>query len=54
VVFVVFALLLLGLFLGSVAHIPIPLSMIAGSLIIAWLLTFMVRERLSGRCEGGS
>ncbi|MER7153068.1 MULTISPECIES: hypothetical protein [Streptomyces] len=49
---IVFALLLLGIFLGSVAHLPVPVSVVAGSLIVAWLLTFMVREHLSGRCEG--
>lgn len=51
-VLIVFALLLLGIFLGAVAHIPVPVSVVAGSLIAAWLLAFMVRERRSGRCEG--
>ncbi|WP_043266828.1 hypothetical protein [Streptomyces sp. CT34] len=51
-VLIVFALLLLGTFLGPVAHLPLPVSVVAGSLIAAWLLTFLVRERLSGRCEG--
>lgn len=51
-VFIVFALLLLGLFLGSVAHLPIPVSLVAGALIAAWLIVFMVREHRSGRSEG--
>lgn len=51
-VFTIFALLLLGLFLGSVAQIPIPVSLIAGALIVIWLTIFTVRERRSGRSEG--
>ncbi|WP_329029065.1 MULTISPECIES: hypothetical protein [unclassified Streptomyces] len=39
------ALLLLGIMLGAVAHIPLPLSLVLGGLIGCWLLVFAVRER---------
>ncbi|WP_199830884.1 hypothetical protein [Streptomyces sp. NBRC 110028] len=51
---IVFALLFFGVFVGAVAHIPVTVSLVAGSLIIAWLVVFTVRERLSGRGEGDS
>jgi putative effector of murein hydrolase LrgA (UPF0299 family) len=51
-VLLVFALYLLGVFLGAVTHLPVPVSVAAGSLIAVWLLAFMVRERRSGRREG--
>ncbi|MEU3713673.1 hypothetical protein [Streptomyces catenulae] len=47
-----FALLVLGVFLGAVAHLPPPVSIVAGSLISAWLLVFLIREHRSGHREG--
>ncbi|WP_433543884.1 hypothetical protein ACQPZG_01300 (plasmid) [Streptomyces sp. CA-294286] len=39
------ALLLLGVLLGPVAHLPPPVSLIAAAVIGCWLLAFAVRER---------
>lgn len=43
------ALLLLGILLGAVAHVPLPLSLAAAAVIGCWLLIFAVRERTSRR-----
>ncbi|MEU9200317.1 hypothetical protein [Streptomyces sp. NPDC048332] len=43
------ALLLLGIVLGSVVQIPLPLSLVFGALIGCWLLVFAVRERTGSR-----
>ncbi|MFD7748118.1 hypothetical protein ACFV2V_17290 [Streptomyces sp. NPDC059698] len=43
------ALLLLGILLGTVAHLPLPLSLAAAAVIGCWLLVFAVRERTSRR-----
>ncbi|WP_299533876.1 hypothetical protein [uncultured Streptomyces sp.] len=43
------ALLLFGIVLGTVAHLPVPLSLIAAAVIGCWLLVFAVRERRSHR-----
>ncbi|MEU4026907.1 hypothetical protein [Streptomyces anulatus] len=43
------ALLLLGIVLGTVAHIPLPLTLAAATVIGCWLLIFAVRERTSRR-----
>ncbi|MFF3261549.1 hypothetical protein [Streptomyces sp. NPDC002932] len=45
----VVALLLLGIVLGAVAHIPLPLTLALGALIGCWLLVFAVRERLGAQ-----
>ncbi|MFD9353492.1 hypothetical protein [Streptomyces sp. NPDC060031] len=50
--FLVAALLLLGVVLGTVAHVPVPVSVVAGLAIAVWLALFAARERLSGR-QGG-
>ncbi|EGJ74573.1 MULTISPECIES: hypothetical protein [unclassified Streptomyces] len=39
------ALLLLGVVLGAVAHVPVAVSLVAGAAIGAWLVVFAVRER---------
>ncbi|MFE7774636.1 hypothetical protein ACFU5O_12155 [Streptomyces sp. NPDC057445] len=39
------ALLLLGVLLGAVAQIPVPVSAVAAALIGVWLIVFAVRER---------
>ncbi|MFD3518379.1 hypothetical protein [Streptomyces sp. NPDC058657] len=38
-------LLLLGVLLGPVAHLPVPITLTAAGLIGCWLLIFAVRER---------
>ncbi|MER6119440.1 hypothetical protein [Streptomyces sp. NPDC001743] len=43
------ALLLLGIVLGAVVQIPLPLSLTLGALIGCWLLVFAVRERTGVR-----
>lgn len=45
----VVALLLLGIVLGAVTHMPLPLTLVLGALIGCWLLVFAVRERLGAR-----
>ncbi|MFD0024882.1 hypothetical protein [Streptomyces sp. NPDC058382] len=45
----VVALLLLGIVLGAVAQIPLPLTLVLGALIGCWLLVFAVRERTGVR-----
>ncbi|MEU9981135.1 hypothetical protein [Streptomyces sp. NPDC050856] len=47
--FVVAALLVLGVVLGAVAHVPVPVSVVAAAAIGAWLLVFAVRERHTTR-----
>ncbi|MEU6485630.1 hypothetical protein [Streptomyces sp. NPDC046887] len=43
--FIVAALLLLGVVLGTVAHIPLPVSLALAAVIGVWLLIFTARER---------
>ncbi|MBT2509520.1 hypothetical protein J7I98_27335 [Streptomyces sp. ISL-98] len=43
------ALLMLGVLLGSVAHAPLPVTLVGAALIGGWLLVFAVRERHSRR-----
>lgn len=43
------ALLLLGILLGAVAHIPLPLTLASAAVIGCWLLIFAVRERAARR-----
>ncbi|WP_328906000.1 hypothetical protein OG230_25185 [Streptomyces sp. NBC_00234] len=43
------ALLLLGVVLGAVAHLPTDVSLTASVLIGCWLAVFAVRERLARR-----
>lgn len=44
-IFIVAAFLLLGLLVGTAAHIPVPATLAAAAAIGAWLLIFAVRER---------
>ena len=44
-IFIVAAFLLLGLLVGTAAHIPLPATVAAATVIGAWLLIFAVRER---------
>ncbi|WP_274562218.1 hypothetical protein [Streptomyces spiramyceticus] len=43
------ALLMLGVLLGSVAHAPLPVTLVGAALIGSWLLVFAARERHSRR-----
>ncbi|MCS0634092.1 hypothetical protein NX801_00115 [Streptomyces sp. LP05-1] len=43
------ALLLLGVVLGTVAHVPVPVSIAVAVVIGAWLFLFAGRERLTRR-----
>lgn len=43
------AIAVLGIILGAVAQIPMSLSAAAAVVIAAWLLGFVVRERLARR-----
>ncbi|AJP03927.1 membrane protein [Streptomyces cyaneogriseus subsp. noncyanogenus] len=43
--FLVAALLLLGVVLGTVAHAPLSFSVVAGVVIAVWLAVFAFRER---------
>ncbi|MFJ7262908.1 hypothetical protein ACIQV2_22420 [Streptomyces globosus] len=52
--FLVAALLLLGVLLGAVAHVPVPVSIAAGLAIALWLAVFAARERLSGPARAAS
>lgn len=43
-IFIVAAFLLLGILVGTAAHIPLPATLAAAAVIGAWLLIFAVRE----------
>ncbi|MFI2644891.1 hypothetical protein [Streptomyces sp. NPDC018610] len=47
--FLVAALMLLGVTLGTVAHAPLGLSAVAAVVIAVWLGIFALRERHSRR-----
>ena len=47
--FIVAALLLLGVVLGAVAHAPLTFTVAAGVVIAVWLGIFAIRERHSRR-----
>ncbi|MEV5336006.1 hypothetical protein [Streptomyces werraensis] len=51
--FLVAALLLLGVVLGAVAHAPLTFSVVVGAVIAVWLGVFALRE-LQGRDRGTS
>ncbi|MBQ1096491.1 hypothetical protein KBY55_10405 [Streptomyces sp. b94] len=51
--FLVAALLLLGVMLGTVAHAPLTFSVAVGLVIAVWLGIFALRER-HGRRRGTS
>jgi len=50
--FLVAALLLLGVALGTVAHVPLSVSAIGAVVIATWLAVFAVRERAARRRTG--
>ncbi|MGW6688012.1 hypothetical protein [Streptomyces sp. NPDC054961] len=43
--FLVAAFMLMGILLGTVAHVPTTVSLVATAAISAWLMVFAVRER---------
>ncbi|MGI5448059.1 hypothetical protein ACQEVM_20330 [Streptomyces sp. CA-243310] len=58
--FLVAALMVFGVLLGTVAHVPAPVTLVGTAVIAAWLLIFAVRERTTrhhrsaSRQEGSS
>ncbi|MFH8367170.1 hypothetical protein [Streptomyces sp. NPDC018031] len=48
-VFLLVALLLMGVVLGTVAHVPVPVTLVGAALIAAWLAVFTLRERHARR-----
>ncbi|MFB7656032.1 MULTISPECIES: hypothetical protein [unclassified Streptomyces] len=48
-IFLVVALLLLGVVLGTVAHAPLTFSVAVGLVIAVWLGVFAIRERYGRR-----
>ncbi|MEU9233977.1 hypothetical protein AB0D36_16410 [Streptomyces subrutilus] len=51
--FLVGALLVLGVVLGAVAHVPVPVSVVAGLAIALWLAVFAAREHFAGHRRSG-
>jgi hypothetical protein len=51
--FLVAALMLLGVVMGTVAHAPLTFTVVAGAVIAVWLGIFALRER-HGRRRGAS
>ncbi|MER5937223.1 DUF3099 domain-containing protein [Streptomyces sp. NPDC001928] len=47
--FLVAALLLLGVMLGAVAHAPLAFTVVAAAVIAVWLAVFAARERHARR-----
>jgi uncharacterized integral membrane protein len=47
--FLVAALLLLGVVMGTVAHAPLGFSVVAAAVIAVWLAVFAMRERHARR-----
>ncbi|MFC4502010.1 MULTISPECIES: hypothetical protein [Streptomyces] len=47
--FLVAALLLLGIVMGTVAHAPIGFTLVAAAVIAVWLGVFALRERHARR-----
>ncbi|WP_432197570.1 hypothetical protein [Streptomyces sp. bgisy027] len=47
--FLVAALLLLGVMLGTVAHAPLAFTVVAAGVIAVWLAVFAARERHARR-----
>ncbi|MCI3933219.1 hypothetical protein [Streptomyces sp. AN091965] len=43
--FLVAALLLLGVAMGTVAHVPLSVTLVLATVIGLWLVVFAVRER---------
>ncbi|MFD7707768.1 hypothetical protein ACFV6E_25170 [Streptomyces sp. NPDC059785] len=43
------ALLLMGVVMGSVAHAPLSFTLVAATVIAAWLAVFALRERHARR-----
>lgn len=43
--FLVVALVLLACLLGSVAYLPLPVTVVAAVVIAVWLVVFTTRER---------
>lgn len=51
--FLVAALLLMGVMLGTAAHLPLSVTLVTAAVIAGWLLVFAIRERRHN-AEGAS
>jgi membrane protein implicated in regulation of membrane protease activity len=45
VLFLVVALIVLAVLVGTAAYVPLPVTLVAGAAIAVWLAVFTVRER---------
>ncbi|GGX72337.1 hypothetical protein [Streptomyces fructofermentans] len=52
--FLVAALLLLGVVLGTVAHAPLSFTLVAAAVVAVWLAVFAARERHARRRATGN
>ncbi|MFD8330290.1 hypothetical protein [Streptomyces lydicus] len=43
--FLVVALFLFGVLLGTAGHVPVPVTATAGVVVAAWLVVFFLKER---------
>ncbi|MEU6081615.1 hypothetical protein [Streptomyces sp. NPDC047108] len=50
--FLVAALMLLGVVLGAVAHVPAPVALTAAAVILGWLAFYGVRKRAAHHRHG--
>ncbi|MFG2193255.1 hypothetical protein [Streptomyces sp. NPDC048639] len=46
------ALMLLGVVLGAVTHVPVPVAVIAAAVIIGWLAFYGIRKRTAHHRHG--
>ncbi|MFJ6791935.1 hypothetical protein [Streptomyces angustmyceticus] len=51
--FLVVALFLFGVLMGTAGHVPVPVTVVAGLAIVAWLAVFFTKERRKAAKEGG-
>ncbi|MGW0884051.1 hypothetical protein [Streptomyces sp. NPDC002671] len=52
--FLVAALMLLGVVLGTVAHAPMPVTAVLAAVIAVWLGIFAIRERIGRRRQSSA
>ncbi|QNP70036.1 hypothetical protein IAG44_11630 [Streptomyces roseirectus] len=52
--FLVAALLLLGVAMGTVAHAPLSVTLVATAVVATWLTIFAIRERTARRRAPGA
>ncbi|MFE2225049.1 hypothetical protein [Streptomyces kronopolitis] len=52
--FLVVSLFLFGALLGTAGHVPVPVTVLGGIAIAAWLAVFFWRERRKSGMKGAS